>query len=465
MKKSILYTLAALAILLAFGFIAWAFSQHGTYGLFHVENIFRYAFIGLGVSGVILLGLLLLHIVITRGKPAGSWRRLSVPVLVLTVLEIIVPVFAFVYLSGMTSPGVGDTSPQLTVTDTPGTYDVPDLGIVDYSGQPVSYTLSWGKTGSESIAVVNEEKSSRQHIFMLRNLEPGTEYWYRLNDTEKCFFRTPDLSKQSLHFAVGSDAHFGAGTNRPDLTTQMLDQISSPANGYSYFYFLGDLVENGFQGGNWKAALQAFSATTSTIPSVLIAGNHDTLFAGLNYFKKYCYPAGLDSQSGSRLWHRIDVGNIHFLVVDIEWSAESYTKQQAAWLEEQLKSIPADDWKIVMSHGFYYCSGSVAGGWHWYDNPETIGALTPLFEKYSVDLVFSGHEHQLELLQKSGVTYVICGGFGGALDPIRTYISPASLWYAGETYGFADVTINESEARIFFRDPSGAVLESFTISK
>ena len=388
MKKSIFYPLAALAVLLTFGFIAWAFSQHGTYGLFHVERFFRIIFIGLGVLGVILVALILLHVWLTRH--GEKLRFLTIPIIVLVVLEIVIPVFAFVYLSGITSPKVGD---------------VPRLMVVS------------------------------------------------------------DTGSKTLHFAVGSDAHFGAGTNRPDLTARMLDQISSPDNGYDYFFFLGDLVENGFQGGNWKAALQAFSATTSTIPSVFAAGNHDTLFAGLNYYKKYCYPAGLESQSGSQLWHRIDLGNIHFLVLDIEWSAESYTKEQGKWLEEQLKSIPADEWKIVMCHGFFYSSGSVAGGWKWYDNPETIQAVTPLFEKYGVDLVFSGHNHLLELLQKSGVTYVICGGFGGKPDPIRTYISPASLWYAGETYGFTDVTVNDTEARILFRDPSGSILESFTVAK
>ena len=61
---------------------------------------------------------------------------------------------------------------------------------------------------------------------------------------------------------------------------------------------------------------------------------------------------------------------------------------------QQLASIPKDDWKIVVGHGFYYASGSITDGWKWYDNPETINKLTPLFEKYGVDMVFSGHDHQ-----------------------------------------------------------------------
>ena len=59
---------------------------------------------------------------------------------------------------------------------------------------------------------------------------------------------------------------------------------------------------------------------------------------------------------------------------------------------ERNRALRAGDWKIVMSHGFYYGSGSVQDGWQWYDNPETIKAVTPLFEKYGVNLVFSGHK-------------------------------------------------------------------------
>ncbi len=106
----------------------------------------------------------------------------------------------------------------------------------------------------------------------------------------------------------------------------------------------------------------------------------------------------------------------------------------------------------MVSHGFYYASGSFDDGWQWYDNPETIDALTPLFEKYGVDLVLSGHDHQMELLQHNGVTYASCGAFGGLPDAMRTYTSPVSLWYLNGTYGFADITINGNQGTIVFRD-------------
>jgi UDP-2,3-diacylglucosamine pyrophosphatase LpxH len=268
-----------------------------------------------------------------------------------------------------------------------------------------------------------------------------------------------------LHFSVASDTHVGAGDNRQDLTLEMIKQIADPENNFDYFFSLGDLVENGSSRSQWQEALTDMSPIISSIPAGFVPGNHDTLFRGLDFYHYYCYPDGIVTKSGSGLYYRIDNGPIHFLVLDLEWSAETYSAAQAAWLEDQLKTIPDNDWKIVMSHGFYYSSGYIFHGRQWYDNPETIQALTPLFEKYKVDLVFSGHNHQMELLQHSGVTYVVCGAFGGLPDPTRKYISPASLWYTTGQFGFMDVKISSQQADLTFCDPDLNVLKNYTLQK
>jgi UDP-2,3-diacylglucosamine pyrophosphatase LpxH len=259
---------------------------------------------------------------------------------------------------------------------------------------------------------------------------------------------------RAFHFAVGSDAHFGAGTNNLAATRQMLAQISDPKNSYGLFLSIGDLVEYGFLDSQWKEALQAFSPVAATVPLRFAPGNHD-----------YLAPTAPSFPGDTKLWYRLDAGNIHFLVLDVEWSAESYTAAQAIWLEDQLRSLPPNDWKVVLSHGFYYASGISYRGWKWFDNPETIAKLTPLFEKYKVDLVFSGHDHDLELLEHGGVRYVVCGGFGGLPDPDRTYTSPASLWYRTGGYGFTDVAIQGDEANLIFRAPDGGSISQFNFRR
>ena len=234
--------------------------------------------------------------------------------------------------------------------------------------------------------MLNEKKPSKQHVFTLNDLQPDTKYWYQINNGQKTYFTTPPTNGKPLHFAVASDAHFGTTTSRTDLSLKMLQQIADPANNFNLFFYLGDLVHHGFADTQWGEALQDMSSTTSTVPVKYAIGNHDTLLGGLQRWEAYCAPAGMALQSGSRLYQRIDVGKVHFLVIDLEWSAESFNAAQSAWLEQQLAGIPQDDWTIVMGHGFYYASGSVTAGWKWYDNPETLKKLEPLFEKYNVDL-------------------------------------------------------------------------------
>jgi 3',5'-cyclic AMP phosphodiesterase CpdA len=462
MKISLPAILAFAAAILIGASLAWAFRQHGTIGLFRVDGQFHALFIYAAGFGVLLLLLALVYLWLKNKLKPLSLRWMAGLLFLLSLPGIIGPTLAFAYVNGDFSGSIGNTPPQLLMADGAGANGVPNLAVAFNTAAPSINTLTWGTGGS--LSTVTEAKASEQHVFMLDDLEPATAYTYRVNNGTTYSFTTPSTDGDP-QFAFASDAHYGAGDNRADLTARMLSYIADPANGYNLFFYGGDLVEDGFSASQWGEAFRAFSPTTSEVPVRFTVGNHESLFAGLNDYEKYAYPAGMSIQSGSRLWYRIDVGDIHFLVLDIEWSAESYSEEQAEWLEAQLKSIPAGDWKIVISHGFYYASGSVADGWKWYDNPETIDALTPLFEKYGVNLVLSGHDHQMELLQHGGVTYAIDGAFGGLPDAPRTYTSPASLWYLSGDYGFADVSISGSQCTINFMDSNNAVLKTFTITK
>lgn len=462
--KSFVYRLfVILAILLIASFLIWAFTLHGTGGLFHVDGTFHIALIIFGVLGLVLFGLVIWQFRLNQRRSFHLKKWLSVPILILTVTGVIIPASGFIYLNVDFSSPMSSPAPQLILSDNTSSNGIPYIAIVRYTPTTMQDFLIWG-TGNTSNSLF-EDELARQHVFMLRDLEPDRQYWYQINHGTTYYFKTPDAKGQSLHFAASGDAHFGAGDSRPDLTSKMLAQISEPVNSFDYFFSLGDLVEYGFADSQWQEAMNALSPMMSAIPTGLLPGNHDAILTGLSRYEYYCYPTGVDLQSGSQLWHRIDAGNIHFLMLDIEWSAESYTRAQADWLEEQLKNIPAGDWKIVLCHGFFYASGHIENGWKWYDNPETIGPLVPLFEKYGVNLVLGGHDHHMELLQKSGVTYAICGSFGGIPDITRTYTSPFSQWYASGQYGFLDVTLNENRADVVFRDPDFNELKRFNIPK
>ncbi len=456
MKTKIAVVLAILSFLSMMSLVGWVFSLHGARGLFHVEYISR-----LVMMILIIISIVPLLLVIIR-KVSRKPDRFQVWIIVSSFVLLVIPIFTFGYLNGYFLQSAFDSTPRLTVTSGTGAHGIPDVAIIFESKSPYRHSLTWGTQAF--VTTITEERSNTRHVFVLSDLEPGTEYRYRIDNGSDFRFTTPDPAL-SLRFAVGSDSHFGAGGSRPDLVRKMLNQIMIPQNKYDYFFILGDIVEYGFVNNQWQEAFKAFSETLSSIPAKFSAGNHDTLFTGIRSYRQYLHPPEVEIDSGNFLWHRFDVGDIHFIILNVEWSAESITEAQLKWLENELQNIPKNDWTIVLNHGFYYASGSTIRGWNWFDNPETINRITPLLEKYDVDIVFSGHAHQMEILEKAGITYVITGTFGGVPDNTRTYISPASLWYTSGKYGYVDVTIEPDIAKIIFRDPDGLEINSYNIQK
>jgi acid phosphatase len=86
---------------------------------------------------------------------------------------------------------------------------------------------------------------------------------------------------------------------------------------------------------------------------------------------------------------------------------------QARWLEERLaESGPL--FRVVVFHQPAWSCGphgsTEAVGEHW----------VPVFERYRVALVLNGHDHDYErLVSRDGVTYVVTGGGGRDLYPVR----------------------------------------------
>jgi hypothetical protein len=364
MKKNLPAILGLTGAALASAALIWAFSQHGTIGLFRVNGQFHFIFIALMIFGAVLLALSLLYLWLKDRLHKTALILLATLLIILSIPGIAGPTLAFALAGGAVSGSIGDTPPQLLISGETGAHGLPNLAVAFNTSKETINTITWGIGTNQ--ATRTEIKATKEHVFMLENLEPATLYTYRVNEGKTYAFTTP-ATDGKLHFAFGSDAHFGAGTNNPDLTTDMLSLIADPDSGYDYFFYGGDLVEYGFVGSQWQEAFTALSQATSVIPARFALGHHDSIFSGLGNYLNYASPEGADSGEGSRLWSRVDAGNVHFLVLDIEWSAEAYTAEQAEWLEAQLADIPADDWKIVVNHGFYYASGLHTDGWNWYD--------------------------------------------------------------------------------------------------
>jgi len=97
-------------------------------------------------------------------------------------------------------------------------------------------------------------------------------------------------------------------------------------------------------------------------------------------------------------------GGVRFFALDTDY----LDKPQLDWLEKELSS-PRSDWKISFFHHPLYSSGRTHGS-----ALESRAILEPLFVKYGVSAVFSGHDHIYERIkpQKGGIVYWVSGAGG-----------------------------------------------------
>jgi 3',5'-cyclic AMP phosphodiesterase CpdA len=80
-------------------------------------------------------------------------------------------------------------------------------------------------------------------------------------------------------------------------------------------------------------------------------------------------------------------------------------QKQLDWLEKEL-AASGSDWKIAFFHHPLYSSGGRHGS-----DAALRDQLEPLFLKYSVDVVLSGHDHFYERIKpQKGIYYWVVGG-------------------------------------------------------
>jgi hypothetical protein len=86
----------------------------------------------------------------------------------------------------------------------------------------------------------------------------------------------------------------------------------------------------------------------------------------------------------------------------------------------------------------------------------------PLFTRYQVDLVFSGHDHNYERSIVDNVTYVVTGGGGSPL-----YDNGHSPWtvYSEKTYHYCLLSANSTTMSFEAKKPDGSVFDSFQLAR
>jgi acid phosphatase type 7 len=147
-----------------------------------------------------------------------------------------------------------------------------------------------------------------------------------------------------------------------------------------------------------------------------VIGNHESFrkhpripFRYLEYFS---VPT---ENSGTEYYYSFDVGDAHYIMLDVYATDFSTGSKQWHWLDEDLKNTDKT-WRFAAMHYPIYIHRS--GPTVSYGNQEIREHLVPLFEKYGVAAVFSGDSHFYQRSIVNGIQYVCSGGGGAPLyDP------------------------------------------------
>ena len=155
---------------------------------------------------------------------------------------------------------------------------------------------------------------------------------------------------------------------------------------------------------------------------------------------------------GGKQYYTFKKGNVRFFALDSNYM----DPVQVAWLEKELKAS-GSDWKIPYFHHPLYASGMHGS------QLDLRAILEPLFIKYSVDVVFSGHEHFYQRIKPQKGIYYFVTGAAGKLR--RGDIKPAEFAAYGNDREYSFMLIEVTDKEMYFQcvDRLGKTLDKGTI--
>lgn len=311
----------------------------------------------------------------------------------------------------------------------------------------------------------------RYHELKISGLKPSSCYEYSvLSGTATLgggsFTTMPAVKISSFTFAVWGDSqHWPQRFSK--IASGML--AVKPA----FAVAVGDYEGNGSVAAQWEEQLFVPGRELlSRVPVFFTIGNHDYGFKGedgdyapdspglRNFTDSFRNPAG------NRTYYSFDYGNSHFIVLDAIGGRTFSTfgvmpgTAQYDWLLKDLASSRSFRHVFVFLHAPPY---SVCWDKAYYDGePAVREHLVPLFEKYGVRAVFSGHSHAYERGSYNGVGYIVTGGGGGTLDDV-IHKEWKQIQVHFFEHHFMKVSVEGESVLLEAISPEGKVLDSFSL--
>ncbi|MCA9191586.1 MAG: metallophosphoesterase family protein [Planctomycetales bacterium] len=239
-----------------------------------------------------------------------------------------------------------------------------------------------------SEALKTDLSTAHYHSVNFKDLQPGTRYAYRVGDgtnwSEWFQFSTASASPEPFSFVYFGDAQ----NNLRSMWSRVIREAYRDAPKAAFLLHAGDLINTAESDAEWGEWFGAGGWLNAMVPNVPVPGNHEQAKREdgrrrLSHHWRPSFtlpeqgPAGLEESCYTFTYHDLRV---------ICLNSNERQDEQAVWLEEVLANNQAS-WVVCAFHHPIYSTGKDR------DNAALRAIWKPIFDRYQVDLVLTGHDH------------------------------------------------------------------------
>ena len=295
---------------------------------------------------------------------------------------------------------------------------------------PTSITVMWeldtpaaakltleGPGGQRTVEI----KAARIAEAQVENLQSSSRYRYRVEvggahwDGEVA--TAPPIGKEvPFSFIVVGDSRDGVEPHR-----RVVERMSQEVP--DFVLGTGDMVDDGSRQDQWQQFFDVENPLLRNNVYFPAVGNHDRQGRGRTADTYRAYFSVPENGNETERYYGFTYATTRVLVLDSNIYSFALT-DQTSWLERELIAARQDPSIqhifVVMHHPPF--SISLHGGAR-----DLRERWTPLFEKYQVSAVFSGHDHVYTRAEHEGVRYFVSGGGGAPLYPRRPKSHPVDI--------------------------------------
>ena len=335
-------------------------------------------------------------------------------------------------------------------------------------------------TNQTLAAEISDANLTTNHVLTLSGLLPGTEYFYRVRSTagevaavSPVFSFRTFKPRGDFTFLVTGDGGDGA-TAKYQVASLM---AQTPAD---LVLHCGDIVYDYFSLGRADyRCLSVYGPQMRSVPFYFSMGNHEV--DGPSFEQPYLQTVYLPTNpvTGTEHFYSFYHGDAHFTVLFVPWlmdvpEYEPYQltngSAQYCWLTNDL-ATSTKPWKFLVLH-----VGMTDSGAHRDDDDNDNGipdrlelqeCLLPVAQRYGVQIIFHGNDHDYERSNPMRGVYEITTGGGGGRLPNYGFVDgrdPASSQYYLVSE-FVRVAVQGDSLLLQTIGTNGAVFDYMTIQR